>query len=75
MACLQKSFQRLLGGFCHIIDFVQYDEFRPHFEYVFGLDELVDLGTNDIDPPLIGSIQMNDRLLVFARMSTLIFVD
>jgi len=56
IAALEQVFERLLGVFGHIIDFIQDHKLVAHLKQVFGFYELVDLRPNNVDASLIGRV-------------------
>ena len=74
-ASLQQIFEGVLGVFCHIIHFVQNDEFRSDIKQIAGFDKGVDLIANNVNASLVGRIQMDNEPLVALEMPGLEFID
>jgi hypothetical protein len=62
---LKQIFERLLGVFGHIVDLIKYNKFKADLEQILRFNELINLVANDVDPSLVGRVQMNYQTLVF----------
>ena len=72
---MQEVLERLLRVFGHVVHLVQDDELESLLEKVVGLDELVDLVPDDVDPAFVGSVQMQHVGFVHAVVPALVLVD
>ena len=74
-AYLQQVFERLLCVFCHIIYFIEDDEFIPDFKQILGSNKLVDLVADGVDAAFVGCIEMDDETFIDVVLRFLVFVD
>jgi hypothetical protein len=72
---LEDIFEGLLGVLGHIVHFVQDDKLEPFFKEVLGFGKLMNLVTDNINPPFIRGIQMDDITLVDTVIPVLELVD
>ena len=64
VVAVQQMPQRHLRVLCHVIHFIQYDEFCAGPKEGFGCDKAVDLNADDVNAALVGGIQMNHEAAV-----------